>query len=59
MNQALNGGYVVYVGPLAASFPLFTLLLSVIFFRQESFSSRMLAGLALILIGVLAIMILP
>lgn len=58
INQALNGGYVVYVGPLAASFPLFTLLLSVLFFRQESFTSRILAGLALILGGVVVIMVL-
>lgn len=57
VNIALQGGYVVYVVPLTASFPLFTLLLSIMFFKQESFTSRTLAGLALILIGVLAIML--
>lgn len=58
VNMALRDGYVVTVGPITASFPLFTLLLSLLFFRQETFSSRVVAGLCLIFLGVTAIIVL-
>lgn len=58
INLALRDGYVVYVGPLTASFPLFTLLLSLLFFRQETFTSRVVAGLCLIFLGVTEIIVL-
>ena len=58
LNVALQQGYVVLVGPLAATFPLFTLLFSVMFFRQETFTVRTLSGVVAISAGVIVITIL-
>ena len=58
LNVALNKDYVVFVGPLTASFPLFTLLFSVLFFRQETFTARTLAGVVTITAGVILITLL-
>ena len=52
---ALAKGLLVYVGPLTATFPLFTLAFSVLFFRQEAIPRNILAGVALISAGVAAI----
>jgi drug/metabolite transporter (DMT)-like permease len=58
LNVALLKGMVVFVGPLTATFPLFTLLFSVVFFRQERVTGRTLAGVVLITAGVIAILVL-
>ena len=48
MILALKNGPVVVVTPILGSFPLFTLLLSLLWFRQETLSGRIVAGLLLI-----------
>ena len=49
MILALKDGPVLVVTPIVGAFPLFTLLLSLCWFRQESVSGRTVAGLLLIL----------
>jgi drug/metabolite transporter (DMT)-like permease len=44
---ALNGGKVATVSPIVATYPLFTLGLSLLFMRQERISARMVAGVVL------------
>ncbi|MCZ6729230.1 MAG: DMT family transporter [SAR324 cluster bacterium] len=58
LNTALRQGYLVLVGPLTATFPLFTLLFSVMFFRQETFTARTLGGVVAISAGVIVITLL-
>lgn len=48
MILALKSGPVTVVTPIAGSFPLFTLLLSLLWFRQETLGGRVVAGLLLI-----------
>jgi drug/metabolite transporter (DMT)-like permease len=48
MILALKSGPVVVVTPILGSFPLFTLLLSLFWFRQETLNGRIVAGLLLI-----------
>jgi drug/metabolite transporter (DMT)-like permease len=55
MIAALRGGMVVVVVPIIGSFPLFTLLASVLWFRQERLTWRIIAGMLLILPSVAAI----
>ncbi len=55
LNVALKKGMLVVVGPLTATFPLFTLLLSAVFFRQESLTRKTLAGVFMISGGVIVI----
>ena len=54
---ALREGVVVVVAPIAGSFPLFTLLTSLLFFRQERFTPRILAAVFLVIASVAAITI--
>jgi DME family drug/metabolite transporter len=56
MYSALNCGRVIVVSPIIATFPLFTLLISLIF-RQELFRLRILGGVLLVLGGVIWICI--
>ena len=55
MYAALNVGQVSVVSPLVATYPLFTLALSVMFLREEKFSARVLAGVALTVGGVIVL----
>jgi drug/metabolite transporter (DMT)-like permease len=54
MYSALATGGVVVVSPIVSTYPVFTLLFSLLF-RQEAFSRRILAGVALVVGGVLLI----
>ncbi len=54
MYRAFALGEVVVVSPIVSSFPLFTLCFGVLF-RQEAFTLRMLAGVLLIVPGVMLI----
>jgi len=56
MYSALNHGRVVVVSPIIATFPVFTLVISLLF-RQERFRLRILAGVALVMGGVIWICI--
>ncbi len=56
MYSALNHGRVVVVSPIIATFPVFTLIISLLF-RQERFRLRILAGVALVMGGVIWICI--
>ncbi|MBI4082888.1 MAG: DMT family transporter [Candidatus Lambdaproteobacteria bacterium] len=52
---ALGKGEVVVVAPLLSSGPLFTMLVSVGLLRQEPFTPRILAGVLLVVGGVMAV----
>lgn len=52
MYSALNYGRVVVVSPIVSTFPLFTLLISLLF-RQERFRLRILIGMILVVGGVI------
>jgi DME family drug/metabolite transporter len=52
MYSALNCGRVVVVSPIIAAFPLFTLIISLLF-RQERFRLRIFAGVVLIIGGII------
>lgn len=52
MYSALNCGQVIVVSPIISAFPFFTLLIS-LFFRQELFSFRVLAGVVFVVGGVI------
>lgn len=56
MYSALNDGRVVVVSPIIATFPVFTLIISLLF-RQERFRRRILAGVVLVMGGVIWICI--
>jgi len=56
MYSALNCGRVVVVSPIIATFPVFTLVISLLF-RQERFRLRILAGMMLVMGGVIWICI--
>src|SRR5712671_644215 len=55
MYAALNAGQVSVVSPLVATYPLFTLALSVLFLREERFGPRVLLGVALTVAGVVVL----
>jgi drug/metabolite transporter (DMT)-like permease len=52
MYSALNCGRVIVVSPIISAFPFFTLIIS-LFFRQELFSFRVLAGVVFVVGGVI------
>jgi len=56
MYSALNCGRVVVVSPIIAAFPVFTLIVSLLF-RQERFRWRILAGMVLVMGGIIWISI--
>jgi drug/metabolite transporter (DMT)-like permease len=55
LNSALMLGQVVYVSPVVAAYPLFTLLGSRLFYRQEPITVRLLLGMLLIVPSVVLI----
>jgi drug/metabolite transporter (DMT)-like permease len=55
MYAALARSPVSVVSPLAATYPLFTLALSALFLREERFGTRVLAGVALTVAGVIVL----
>jgi drug/metabolite transporter (DMT)-like permease len=57
LYAALEIGTVNLVSPIAASYPLFTLLLNAIILREERVSLRLLAGVALMVGGVVILLI--
>jgi len=57
MYVALSRGRVAIVSPIVATYPLFTLLASLIFLRRELLTLRVLAGVALTVAGVTAILL--
>lgn len=56
LYAALEMGSVNVVSPIAASYPLFTLLLNSVMLRQERLSTRLLLGVALIVGGVVVLL---
>ena len=57
LYTALDGGAVNVVSPIAASYPLFTLLLNAVILRQERLTARLIAGVALMVGGVAALLV--
>ena len=55
MYAALARGQVSVVSPLVATYPLFTLVLSALFLREEKFNTRVLLGVALTVAGVVVL----
>ena len=51
-----RGGAVNIVSPIAASYPLFTLLLNAIILREERLTGRLIAGVTLMVGGVAALL---
>jgi drug/metabolite transporter (DMT)-like permease len=54
MYYALSHGSVVVIGPIAASFPIFTLILTLLL-RQELLSGRVILGTLIVVAGVVLI----
>ena len=52
MYHALSAGKVTIVSPIVATYPLFTLVLSALFLREEVISVRMVFGVVLAVAGV-------
>lgn len=52
LYTALDGGAVNIVSPIAATYPLFTLVLNAIILREERLSARLISGVALMVGGV-------
>jgi uncharacterized membrane protein len=57
MYAALNRGPVVLVSPIAASFPLFTLVFSALLLRHERLTGRVAAGVILTVSGVILLLL--
>ena len=57
LYTALDGGAVNIVSPIAFSYPLFTLLLNSVILREERLSLRLVAGVALMVSGVAALLL--
>jgi uncharacterized membrane protein len=55
MYSALSRGTVVVVSPLISTYPVFTLLASLIFYPKEVLKWRIFAGVALVVAGVILI----
>lgn len=58
LYTALDSGTVSIVSPIAATYPLFTLLLNAVVLREERLSLRLISGVALMVGGVALILIL-
>ena len=56
LYTALGQGTVNIVSPIAASYPLFTLVLNAIILREERLSARLLGGVALMVGGIAALL---
>lgn len=57
LYTALDGGAVNVVSPIAASYPLFTLVLNSLVLREERISTRLVVGVALMVSGVAALLL--
>lgn len=57
LYTALDGGDVNIVSPIAASYPLFTLLMNSVMLREEHLSARLMAGVLLMVVGVVVLLI--
>jgi len=57
LYRALNTGTVILVSPIVATYPLFTLILSAIFLREERMSKTLVGGVALIVTGVIVLVL--
>ncbi|MBI4083334.1 MAG: DMT family transporter, partial [Candidatus Lambdaproteobacteria bacterium] len=57
LYTALNTGPVSVAAPIVATFPVFTLLFSVLFLRQEALRWPALAGVGLVVAGVVRIVV--
>ena len=55
LNSGLQVGDLVMVSPVVATSPLFTLIFSALFYRQERFTLRVLSAVFLIVAGVVSI----
>ena len=55
MYHALNIGAVSVVSPIVATYPLFTLVFSAVFLREEIIDARVLIGVALTVTGVVVL----
>ena len=56
LYAALSRAAVVLVAPLVATYPLFTIALGLVFLKGEALTARMLAGVALTVAGVVAVL---
>ena len=56
MYSALAGGQVALVSPIVASYPLFTLALSLVLLRHERVTRRMALGAAVTVAGVMVLL---
>lgn len=57
LYRALNTGTVILVSPIVATYPLFTLILSALFLREERLSKALVGGVALIVTGVIMLLL--
>lgn len=57
LYRALNTGTVILVSPIVAIYPLFTLILSALFLREERMSKTLVGGVALIVTGVIVLVL--
>jgi len=57
LYTALDGGAVNIVSPIAASYPLFTLVINSVILREERLSARLILGVALMVAGVAALLV--
>ena len=57
LYTALDGGAVNIVSPIAASYPLFTLVLNSVILREERLSARLILGVALMVGGVAVLLV--
>jgi len=57
LYRALNTGTVILVSPIVATYPLFTLILSALFLREERMSKTLVGGVALIVTGVIVLLL--
>ncbi|HTE14755.1 MAG TPA: DMT family transporter [Burkholderiales bacterium] len=57
LYTALDGGAVNIVSPIAATYPMFTLVLNSVILREERLSARLIIGAALMVSGVAALLI--
>lgn len=58
LYTALESGSVKIVSPIASSYPLFTLVLNAVVLREERISARLMAGVALMVSGVVLLLVL-
>lgn len=56
LYTALEGGTVNIVSPIAATYPLFTLLLNSVILREERLNARLILGVTLMVSGVAALL---